>query len=467
LIYVDELKITDLNDYDKLFDVIDNKQFHSKGLIDELKRRIGTKVKSILIERPYRDLDFSSVYSSFYSKKHKPIPRDCCRIHFFDDESRDQDNYLGFLVLRPSQIDDPRGRGILDPKILAPPDAHLMLCEDYVANIYGDRYRVRAFPWMAQETDISICAHSAAWSIVRYFSWKYSHHQDRTLNEIVELVPPYINRRTPSEGLNLLQISIILSDVGFHPLFLNIDVHKESFLDNIYIYIESGLPIIAAIKTEVDGKPFNHAVCLIGHGAVDFSKNLDFTDKSFCLSGEFIDSIIAVDDNLLPYVEVKSDIGQVPYRIEDIKSVVVPLYEKMFLPADIVLNRIKTLIESKSLKLPDSPVVRPYLTSTRSLKNKASNNTSMNSELKEALLQTPMPRFVWCVDISSEQQYKDGLCSARVIVDATAGTYEENPYILMHDNESCMYFDTDDGDWEIIWADIAPYEIYRNNLKTL
>jgi hypothetical protein len=467
MIFVDEVKISKLADYDQLTKAVDNPLYINNTLIEELKNRIGLKIKSILIEKPYRDLDFSSVYSSFYSKKHKTIPKDCYRLHFFEDDSLRQDVYMGFLVLRPSLIGDSRGRGIIDPKLLAPKDSHLMLCEDFTAHIYGDKYKIRAFPWMAQETDIAICAHSAAWSIVRYFSWKYSHHQDKTLNEIVELTPPYINRRTPSEGLNLLQISTILSDVGFHPLFLNVDAQKESFLDNIFIYIESGIPVIAAIKTVVNGKPFNHAVCLIGHGSVDYTKTLDFNGKQFCLSREFVDSIIAIDDNHLPYVEVSDSASNVKYTLNDIKSVVVPLYEKMFLPADVVLSRIKTLIESKTLNLPSNPIVRPYLTSTRSLKNKAQNNTSMNDQLKEVLLQTPMPRFVWCVDISTEDQYKNGLCCSRVIVDATAGTYDVDPFILSHDDTKCVYYDSSDECWRIHKTVIAPYELYRNNLKSL
>ncbi len=465
MIFVEEIKIDKLSDYDQLIKVVDDNLYVTKDLIKELKLRIGLKVKSILIESPYRDSDFSSVYSSYYSKKHKPVPKDCFRIHFFENDSLSKDSYLGFLVLRPSLIGDPRGRGILDPKILAPSGAHLMLCNDFSAHICGDKYEIRAFPWMAQETDISICAHSAAWSVVRYFSWKYSQHQDQTLNQIVELTPPYINRKTPSEGLNLLQISTILSEVGFHPLFLNVDIQKNSFLDILFIYIESGIPLIAAIKTEVDGRPFNHAVCLVGHGAVNYDKKLNFEGKQFCLSREYVDSVIAVDDNHLPYVEVSDTASQVKYKLEDIKSVVVPLYEKMFLPADVVLSRIKILIESKTLVLPSQPIVRPYLTSTRSLKNKALNNTSMNESLKEIILQTPMPRFVWCVDISSEEQYKNGLCGSRVIVDATAGTYDIDPFILSHDEGKCVYYDSSDQCWRIKQIKIDPYEIYRNNLK--
>lgn len=461
-----EITIDTTADYEKLSTAIDDPRYINDVVIKQLQQRIGTKVKVIILEMPYRDLDFSSVYCSHYSKKHKQVPKECYRLHFFSEVTLSQETYKGFLVLRPSLMGDSRGRAHLHPQLLAPKGSHLIVSDNFSAHIYGEKYKIRSFPWMAQETDIAICAHSAAWSIVRYFSGTYNYYKERSLSEIVDLAPPFINRKTPSEGLNLLQISTILSEAGFHPLFLNSKTHKEtSFLDNLLIYIESGIPVIASVETTVDGKPFNHAICLIGHGKLNLEVPLDFAGKEFCLSTSFIDSIIAADDNHLPYVEVKNTSRDVKYNLEHITSAIVPLYEKMFLPSDVVVNRMKTLFESKALLPPDNPIIRPYITSTRSLKVKAQANESMNSELKNVLLQTPMPRFVWCVDICSVEEYNKGLCSSRVIFDSTAGTYDMDPFILSHDKHQIVFYDPNNAGWNRAYADIAPYELYRNNLK--
>jgi hypothetical protein len=368
--------------------------------------------------------------------------------------------------LRPSLMGDSRGRAHFHPQILAPAGSFLIVSDKFNAHLYGDRYPISSFPWMAQETDISICAHSAAWSIVRYFSGKYNYYKERSLSEIVDLAPPFINRKTPSEGLNLLQISTVLSEAGFHPLFLNSKTHKEtSFLDNVLIYIESGIPVIASVETVVDGKPFNHAICLIGHGKVNYGLIPDFSDRDFCLSTSFVDSIIVVDDNQLPYVEIDAVSNNAKYQLKDITSAIVPLYEKMFLPSDVVINRVKTLFEAKALELPSRAIVRPYITSTRSLKVKAQDNETMNAELKNILLKTPMPRFVWCVDICSEDEYKKGLCSCRVIFDSTAGTYDIDPFILSHDSKTIVFYDPNSEQWNEAKYDIEPYTLYVNNLK--
>lgn len=466
MIEVTEVAINSLSDYAKLLDIVSDPRCINDDIISELQQRIGTSVKEVIVESPYRDLDFSSVYSSHYSKKHKPVPKDCYRLHFFSDDSLTEEAYRGFLVLRPSLMGDPRGRAHLHPDLLAPEGSFLIVSDTFSAHLYGGKYRIRSFPWMAQETDISICAHSAAWSIVRYFSGKYNYYKERSLSEIVDLAPPFINRKTPSEGLNLIQISTILSEAGFHPLFLNSKTHKDtSFLDNVLIYIESGIPVIASVEKIIDGKPFHHAICLIGHGKINLDFQPDFTDREFCLSTSFIQSIVVADDNQLPYIEIDATSNNVKYQLKDITSAIVPLYEKMFLPSDVVINRVKTLFESRALKLPQRAIVRPYITSTRSLKVKAQENDSMNSELKNILLKTPMPRFVWCVDVSSEEEYKKGLCSCRIIFDSTAGTYDIDPFILSHDGDTVVFYDPNSEQWNEANCKISPYSLYINNLK--
>ena len=52
-------------------------------LVAQLKDRLGLRCQKVLLERPYRDFDFSSVFSLFYVKKHFPPSRDCLRLHFW------------------------------------------------------------------------------------------------------------------------------------------------------------------------------------------------------------------------------------------------------------------------------------------------------------------------------------------------------------------------------------------------
>lgn len=454
------IQISGIADYDKIPAYIDNSLYCTDAVANELKARIGKNAKTILIEHPYSDLDYNSVYSSFYTKQHRPRPKDCYRVHFFSDSELTENNYRGFLVLRPSFIKRSLGRAQLDPRLLLNPGAaYVMQTDKFAANVAGELFHVSSFPWMAQETDVAICAHSATWSIIRYFSQKYPHHPQLLLDDVVQRAPLFLSRRIPSEGLNFLQISSILSQAGFHCLFLSKDVHgPDKFMQNIFTYIESGIPIIVGLKRK------QHAIVLIGHGKIDHSKMPNPIGK-YCFSSSMIDSLIGVDDNELPYLEIGAADNIAGYNINDLDYAIIPLYEKMFLPADIMLSKVTPFIEIGGSGFPTSPVIRPYLTSSRSLKRKTANSSDINDALKDIILSVEMPKFVWCVDVASPDEFRAGLNSGRIIIDATAGTYVPDPWLILHTDKQIVYYDRDDSTWRHKKEGITPYSLYQNNLK--
>ena len=73
---------------------------------------------------------------------------------------------------------------------------------------------------MYQETDISVCAHVAVWSIIRYYGNKYNIYADKRMMDIVNETPNGIGRNIPSGGLILTQIAEIFKKNNFHPLII-------------------------------------------------------------------------------------------------------------------------------------------------------------------------------------------------------------------------------------------------------
>ena len=71
---------------------------------------------------------------------------------------------------------------------------------------------------MMQETDISICAHVATWTVLRYYGTKYLQYSNPSMGEIVENVHEEWGRKTPSSGLTPIQVSDILTYYGFYPI---------------------------------------------------------------------------------------------------------------------------------------------------------------------------------------------------------------------------------------------------------
>lgn len=452
------IKLSDANWPGDLSQLCENIGFGAlnQGIIDELKARLSPEISQIMVEYPYRDIDFSSTYSMFYTKKHRRVSRESLRMHFFGNRIQ-QAGYYGFMTLRPSLVEQ-RGRSHIFPKAVKKPEPVYIVTVDSTAHLFGQPFTVESFPWMAQETDISVCAHVAVWSIINYYALKYSRYRSFSIAEIAAEVPGFLGRTIPSEGLNLLQISTLLTKAGFYPLFLKKDPsNPKPFFQAIYAYIESGIPLVG-VMTKLE-----HAVAIIGHGPLNNVPSIKNKD-TFCWSADYIDDFIISDDNNLPFTSVSRDKASGSYCFEDLDYIVIPLYEKMYLNANVVIERIRHLVESKGVKVPSDAVCRPYLTSTRSLKKQAYSNNSMNADLKNILLRLPTPQFVWCADFMTAKDGFDNTLS-RIIIDATAGTWETEPWLLFHDKERIVYFDSDTDQWYELKAQIDPYSTYINNLK--
>lgn len=452
------VQISTLDDYDlvlkELVHILPNA--NHKFLINELKSRIALQCHSIIIEYPYRDFEFSSVYSLFYSKKHQKISKECVRLHFFDSSEFEQKSYIGNFVVRDSKIDS-RGKGIFKPKVIASSTNGYIVTAKYKSHIMGESFEIETYPWMAQDTDIAVCAHVAVWSVNNYFANKYPNYQLKSVGAISEIVPEYMGRKTPSDGLNLLQVSEMFSKLGFYPLVLSKNNSNDTdFFQAVYSYIESGIPMVGAMTKKA------HAVALIGHGKID-TEALSLSSQSYINIADYLTEIVIADDNDMPFTMIAKQDGK--YSFEDLDYVIIPLYEKMYINANIVNARAKAIVESKVLSLDDKVVARIYLTSARSFKKETLKNRSMNSYLKSILLRLHTPQFIWCVDLSSIDGYIDSKISARIVLDATAGTYEDEPWLLMHDGDTIYWKDNDQ-----IYTKKEPivqYEIYKNNLKEM
>jgi hypothetical protein len=107
-----------------------------------------------------------------------------------------------------------------------------------------------------------------------------------------------------------------------------------------------------------------NAVALIGHGPL---KKIKKTNQQDVLnwSVDCIDEFVISDDNDLPFTFIprKQRLG-IKYCFEDLEFMVVPLYEKMYLNANVVMERNRSLVDTGGINIPSDEVCRPYLTST-------------------------------------------------------------------------------------------------------
>lgn len=482
------IKITQPSDFRKLKDKIKGTHIDD-DTIKELQHFFGGKCDMIQVENPYSDKDYLSTYYIHYSKKYRDFPKKCYRIHLYFNEQ-----YCGFVTLRPT-CHRKIGRSYIHPLILLnkpeqkensetvidkSAQSYYLMAANFKANILGDVNEVLAFPWMHQEPDVSCCAHVALWSIIRYFGNRHSSYSDATLGDVVEKIQYSYDRKIPTRGLREEQISNLLIQYGFSTL-----IRSNRVNDEIFTYIESGLPVIGIIPTDNDEA---HAVCLIGHGPVHKVDNFKGLFEKYeietkdnkvqtittdiILSTKFLDSLIVNDDNYLPYRLVYKKVKELEhcdpdydpkYIVDNIKSFIIPLYEKMQLPYNEVYNVVMTLLRSGTLKaLPTPKILRFFITSSNSFK-KSLDKRGISPNLQRILLKVNMPKFIWCVEISSEQNYRSGLVDGCIVIDATESSEADAPFIAIHDRQQISYFN--DKRNIIEKFEIRPYRIYENNLK--
>lgn len=453
-------------DYDTLRNSIP-KHLVNEEVINFLKKNIGLKCDTINIEYPYSDSDYLSTYYDHYAQKFKKYSKDCCRLHF---EANDE--YYGYITLRPTVNETKIGKTYLAPQLLIKREAYLIL-GDFYAHTHGQEMLIKCFPWKKQQTDISCCAHTSLWTIIRYFGHKYPNYSDSTIGKIVEKAKSDWGRETPSLGLNPIQVSDVFKEYGFSPIIVSEEKSGDYvFLDEILAYVESGIPMIGFLS------PQEHAVSIIGHGKMNYEK-LDNPDAIKQLidpnSGtiphtRLINSLYVMDDRFFPYSEVpvglpdkKSDVD---YGINQLCYTVVPLYNRMQLTYREVYRRMIVWLKAKVMKWEKLCISRIYITSSNSLKRNAMQSTTMPDDLKDVIISLPLPKFVWCIDLAGIENYKKMLTSGRIIIDTTSATWESEPWIMRHDMEKIQYKDYSEDSEHIYTKKVKmnPYHIYENNL---
>lgn len=111
-------------------------------------------------------------------------------------------------------------------------------------------------------------------------------------------------------------------------------------------------------------------------------------------------------------------------------------------------------------------VLRVFLTSSRSFKNKIATNESVHEILKDFILLTSMPKFIWVAEISNRDLYSRKKAFGLIIVDATgnASLLYETILILMYPDK-IIKFNSKEHKFDFINNDFGVFDIYKNNLK--
>lgn len=471
----------------KLIEVIKTRYLDDKT-IELLDMFFQGKNIKIAVEYPYYDNDYLSTYYLFYCKKQGYYPKKCYRLHIYDSEK-----YRGSIVLRPTKGGTNIGKTYINPCLFL--DEGYLILNKFTNNILGKEIKIEAFPWMKQETDVTVCAHVALWSLIRYYGSKYSNYQDIPMGEIVIKTPESSQRKIPMTDLNMAQIPETLKRQGFAPIVVRRGIENQEFENELLTYIESGIPLIGCLTNK------KHSVAIMGHGEIDVFKlkeyetlNQGFGKNNVILSCELINNIIVNDDAIGPYLSIDRKFNVFdtenynnwthtrPYSMADFDFFIVPLYDRMQFSYASVVQAVKIFLQQNRMKFEDNfdeqmqflnpdekYVSRIYISSAKTLKCQMSKSLENNNDLKYFIKHMELPKFVWNIDFSTISEYHDGKISAKIIIDTTCCNIETQPWLLLHNSE-CIWI-KEENDFKDIWkvskSKIVPYDMYKSNLKSV
>lgn len=331
-------------------------------IFDQLKT---SGAKATLLEERYLDRDYSAEFSSFYSRLFEQYGRFCRRYHFFSrdltevagdlvgalDSANDNGEYLGFVVIRPVP-DAPIGRAVIvPPKAPAGCVTRSLVGATYQAHLLGITLEVCGVPFTQQDTRISACAQASIWMAGRHFCAKHGGPWFSTA-DISEAAskPTDVNlaQSLPagSSGLHPNNMLRALLSMERKPYVLWAEASGNkliwpSSLDPVAIlsrYVGSGIPVIVGLHPWKPDQRHGHAVVVVG----DVFRPIDppIISTSFPNAGILTPYFLVQDDqrgpNLRMAVDDQQKDGETPYNVRrHVRFIMVPLPDKVFMPADV------------------------------------------------------------------------------------------------------------------------------------
>jgi hypothetical protein len=427
------------------------RDLNDKFISPEIETNISKLVEELrddlycVIEYPYVDKVYRDSYYHYYSSKHFTYQRDCIRVSVFDGAVTNSDfinperhdelrkKFLGFFVLRPT-INALFGRSMISPNAFAENSYKICRCKSSCL-VYGVKFESEGFPHSSQDGETIKCAETTIWALMEYFGNKYPEYKPVLPAKIHEALERFsYQRQLPSNGLTMDQISFALKEFGFGTRVYSLDAYGDELYDIIDSYVESGIPVMVGLQNDAD--TVGHVIIAIGkiyEKTVDWASmnKIPLTEEggkcSLYQTTGIPAKYVVQDDNLLPYRLIDLDAPGKHYSDEDcsqfkIDSIVVPLYPKIYLETvvakQLVLNVITDL--NVGYNFGTDVVFRFYLASSRSFKNHVAT-LNLNGDLKNNILLTKMPKFIWCGEFYTKEGFvtEEKVALGLVILDAT------------------------------------------------
>lgn len=451
--------------------------------------------EAILIEYPYVDKVYRNSYYRYYASKNNGAYRDCFRLSFLNKEIEPenlsgknamdvlQKVYLGYMVLRPTPISIV-GRSAISPVATR---NKLSLCLAPISSTTGGvKVNITAFPHSSQDSETISCAETTIWSLMEYYSSKYPDYRPVLPADILKVLSSLTSeRQLPSVGLNISQIAFALKTFGFGPRIYSAAADRHNFGAIVSTYIESGIPVIAALENE--DKSIGHANLIIGRSTFTVAQIQDLKKSSVSdydtnseldkMGFEYFDfhkidrEYVFNDDNFPAYQLANFDHPCRHYDRTDwdtctITTIATPLYHKMYLEASIARKYIELYLfnVTQVQKSRPSILTRLFMASSRSYKHYLAVKSEIKPNLRELLLKLEMAKFIWVCELSTKELMAQQKADGFVILDATEANYQSQECLMAACCDGKLSIKPDKYNLENFHITLPPFSIYAENL---
>jgi hypothetical protein len=398
----------------------------------------------VFIEYPYVDKLYRDTYYSYFSSKHNDYHRDCIRVSLFEAEIQPlhfrsieyqnllQEAFRGFFIVRPT-FPSVIGRTLISRHAYA--DSNFLVCSSAVnVLVNGFKLDVQGFPFSSQDGEAISCAETTIWALMEYFGNKYPEYKPTSPSAILNILNETSRERLlPSTGLTVDQISFALKKLGFGAQIFAREAYEEEFENIIAIFIESGIPLISFLSFR--GSTSAHANLIIGHepdNQIDFSTATKSILRFGAVTKRYVDigsvdrRFVINDDNLTPYTKVRlNNPGEFhndpEFAASIISSIIVPLNNHIYLDVTKAKKLILSILSDADFGFifNNDFIFRFFLASSRSFKDHVSKLPGLNGDVKDAIILSRMPKFIWCAEIYFKNDFQHDLAKGLIIIDAT------------------------------------------------
>jgi len=479
-----------------LANVFDFPELETRDLL--ISRFVSLKDELIAVyEYPYVDKLYRDTYYNYFSVKHKSYYRNCVRISFFKsdfDISRlmtyqyvQGDECLGFICIRP-KFPNIFGRGVLSPQALKVSNFEVCGMEVDVL-IKGARFKFKGFPFTSQDKEYMVCAETAIWETVEYFGNKYPEYRTILPSEIIKILSTFSDQRdVPSHGLHANQISYVLKRLGFDVRMYSRSSYEldnppySNFFKTLQYYVASAMPVIGILKSKANTDD-RHAVLYIGYAKPSFNDIKDdiYSEPNGRIMeyADLIDRYIICDDNRLIYQFANFSIhgGNPGYKylsyyptnnegkIYELDTIIVTLPHRVYLEAVEAKEFIQAVVKEPEMGIENRSemILKTFFTTSKSFKNWIVKSGTIDIRVKELIINTAMPKFVWIGELSTQSLIQSDKANGLIVIDATQPEVSFADSLLFVWASNIIWYHNTKGTLDTLQETIsAEFKSYKN-----